>query len=58
MPADVISALVAANTRHPALGIFGEVGVNVLAFNISSDDLKTPIRGVYGRLRSTDTTRS
>ncbi|WP_112522686.1 potassium-transporting ATPase subunit C [Phyllobacterium sp. P30BS-XVII] len=43
MPAGTISALVAANTRHPALGIFGEVGVNVLAFNMSPDDLKTPI---------------
>ncbi|MBA8877739.1 potassium-transporting ATPase subunit KdpC [Phyllobacterium myrsinacearum] len=40
LPADAISALVTANTRHPVLGIFGEAGVNVLALNMALDDLK------------------
>ncbi|QND54070.1 potassium-transporting ATPase subunit KdpC [Phyllobacterium sp. 628] len=40
LPAETISALVAANTRHPVLGIFGETGVNVLALNMALDDVK------------------
>lgn len=37
---EVVSQQVKANTRQPVLGIFGEVGVNVLALNLALDDLK------------------
>ncbi len=35
-----VSQQVKANTRQAVLGIFGEVGVNVLALNLALDDLK------------------
>ncbi|MGH6859858.1 MAG: potassium-transporting ATPase subunit KdpC [Phyllobacterium sp.] len=35
-----VSQQVKANTRQAAFGIFGEVGVNVLALNLALDDLK------------------
>lgn len=35
-----VSQQIKANTRQAVLGIFGEVGVNVLALNLALDDLK------------------
>lgn len=37
---EAVSQQVKANTRQAVLGIFGEVGVNVLALNLALDDLK------------------
>lgn len=39
LPGEQVSQQVKANTRQAVLGIFGEVGVNVLALNLALDNL-------------------
>ena len=45
MTEDKITALVAAQTRNPALGLFGEPRVNVLILNLALDELNSSPNG-------------